>query len=353
MNHNQENQNHLWVGSKMDKVDPATASEDEQALEALREILVGHYSDRVTDLQIELDQAQSHLALLEEQINDKDALVEMITPIMADSIRTSVRDSRDAMVDALYPIMGRLVTRAVTEAMQDLARQIDSQMRRTINFTLIKRRFMAQTHGISSAEMAIRDALPFEVLEIFLVHRETGILLSYLDDADDVLANSEIDSELISGMLTAIQDFVQDAFGRGEEENLEKIHYGDKEILIETTQSVYIAVVSEGIEPSGFRTMVREVLYEIDQRYNDSLQQFDGDTAHFSAARTQLGTLILHTSTNADNVEIDGQLVETETTEREEIGKPLIVAPKRDDNTILLFSVALIVIFLLIFLIFG
>ena len=365
--------------NKVDSATPletATLPEDEQALEALREILVGHYSDRVIDLNEELDQVHSVLTLLEEQINDKDALVETITPIIAKSIRTSIRDSRDEMVDALnpiiaesirasitdsrgqmidalYPIMGSLVTRAVSEAMQDLARKIDSQMRRTMSFEAIKRRFVAQAHGVSNADIIIRDSMPFEVIEVFLIHRETGILLLYLADTDDDQANSEIDSELISGMLTAIQDFAQDAFGRGEESDLSEVHSGGKEILIESTQAVYIAVVSKGIEPVGYRATVREMLYEIDQRYNHLLKEFNGDVTQFSAAQVQLDSLIHRETTTAEEIEIDGQLSDSGNSNAKMRGDFSFPPPKRDERTLLITAASLIVVFLLIYLLFG
>src|SRR4030095_11117532 len=104
---------------------------------------------------------------------------------------------------------------------------------------------------------------PFQVLEIFLIHRETGLLLRVLTQDPKLVA----DSELISGMLTAIRDFAQDALGQGQGGDLDEVQYVDKRILIESTRYIYIALVSQGIEPIGFRNEVRERLTDIEKAY--------------------------------------------------------------------------------------
>jgi len=310
---------------------PDATGTDEEKLEALRDILLGQHRQRIAELQTELDDLHATLTLLDERINDKSALVETITPIIAASIRTSIRDSRDemvralnpiiaetirsnvndsrdAMIEALYPITGRLVQRSVTESMRDLARRIDHQMRAALSVRGMMRRVQARARGISAAEFALRESLPFQVSELFFVHRETGILLYYLSDRQprhgeldgDLAGESEMeeepfDSDLISGMLTAIQDFVQDAFGRGEEGQLDEVQYGNKQILIEAAQYTYIAVVVQGIEPSGFRAEMRDEAYEIERDCAKTLRSFDGDVAALQPAARRLQKLVRST----------------------------------------------------------
>ena len=113
----------------------------------------------------------------------------------------------------------------------------------------------------------LRDALPFQVAEIFLVHRESGLLLLHSvagPIADPALPTAEDNADLVSGMLTAIRDFAQDAFGRGQEGQLDEIQYGNRRILIEACQHVYLAAVVDGIEPAGFRAKLRERTVEVE-----------------------------------------------------------------------------------------
>lgn len=173
----------------------------EPSLETLRDILFGRYRQQIAELEAELDD-------LERRVTDEDVLTAMIAPVLGDAIRRKIRDARDEMVEALYPIIGQLVVRSVSVAIRDLVRTIDARMRISFSPQAIWRRLQARLSGVSGAEMVLRESLPFEVAEVFLIHRETGLLLRHVSRDPD----ASPDSDLISGMLTAIRDFVQDAF---------------------------------------------------------------------------------------------------------------------------------------------
>ncbi|MCB0045680.1 MAG: hypothetical protein KDD92_09635 [Caldilineaceae bacterium] len=292
-------------------------SREDEDLEILRQILLGQYQQRAQDLEGELNHVQAQIASLTLRIEDKQALIDTVTPILAQSIQQSIHDSKgemaealypimarsiqqsienskEQMVEALYPIVGRLVSRSVSEAMRDLARRIDEQMRNTFSTDSISRRIRAQVSGVSQAELAMRNALPFEVRRIFLIDRETGILLNYLNPAPtEERQDEDDDSDVIGGMLTAIRDFVQDAFGRGEEGELDAIHYGDRTILIETAKHTYIAVVATGITPAGYHGVMRQNLYQIEDRFGEVLRHFDGDVSELTGTLRYLTPLII------------------------------------------------------------
>ncbi len=257
---------------------PEDISEDDPLLEDLRDILFGQ---DVARLEGELDD-------LERRITNRDALIAIIAPVLGDTIRRQVRDAREEMIEALYPIIGQIVVRAVSEAIRDLARTIDAQMRTVSSPAMIWRRLQARFSGVSSTEMAFREALPFEVAEIFLIHRETGLLLRHISRDPD----ASPDSDLISGMLTAIRDFVQQAFGRGQEGQLEEIQYGERRILIEAARHAYLAVVVDGIEPPGFRAEMRQRVIEIDHRHARTLRQYTGDATPLASVDAPLTALI-------------------------------------------------------------
>lgn len=261
----------------------------EEALELLQTLLFDEYRQQIKQMRGQVVQLQEMLDQLDRQIQDEEALISTITPVIASAIRTNISESREEMVDALYPIMGKLVQRSVTEAMRDLAQRIDQQMRQTLDFKSFWRRFQARLRGISDAEMAMRDALPFQVDEIFLIHKETGLLLIHLSkDGDD---NDE-DSDIISGMLTAITEFTQDAFGRHEEEALNEIQYGGRSILLEAAHLVYLAVVINGFESSELRSDMREAMIAVEHRHASALRRYDGDSARFAESKALLATLL-------------------------------------------------------------
>ena len=256
-------------------------TEADPSLENLRDILFGRYPQQVAELEAELDE-------LERRVTDEDALIAMIAPVLGDAIRRKIRDAREEMVEALYPIIGQAVVRAVSEAIRDLARAIDAQMRTSLGPRAIWRRLQARLRGVSGTEMALRESLPFEVAKVFLVHRETGLLLWHV--SRDLAAST--DSDLISGMLTAIRDFAQDAFGRGREGQLDEIQYGERRILIEAARHAYLAVVVDGIEPPGFRAAMRERIIEIDHAHEGTLRRYEGDPTPLAPVKGALRSLI-------------------------------------------------------------
>lgn len=249
-------------------------------LESLREILVGGDRQRIAALEARVED-------LERQVTDREALVAMIAPVLAELIRRKIRDAREEMVEALYPIIGQVVLRAVQEAISDLARTIDARMRSTFSPRVLWRRLRGRLSGVSGGEMALREALRFTITDMLLIHRETGLLLRHVTGSCQALP----DSDLVSGMLTAIRDFVGDTLGRGQEEGLDAIQYGDERILIEASQHVYLAVVVEGIEPAGFRAAMRQHVIEIGQRYEETLRDYDGDASALEPADEMLCSL--------------------------------------------------------------
>jgi hypothetical protein len=203
-------------------------------------------------------------------------------------IRRKVRDAREEMIDALYPIIGQVVVRAVQEAIRDLARTIDGRMRSTLSPRVLWRRARARMGGVSGGEMALREALPFAVSDILLIHRETGLLLWYVSGDQESMP----DTDLVSGMLTAIRDFSQDALGGEEQEQLEEIQYGEQRILIESARYAYLAVVVDGIEPPGFQAEMRERVVEISHAHEGVLREYDGDPSPLAPVETALRSLL-------------------------------------------------------------
>ena len=108
--------------------------------------------------------------------------------------------------------------------------------------------------------------------DVFLIYRD-GILLSHLTNTKAL----DKDEDTLSGMLTAVQDFVQDAFTYGEHRELHQLEFGDYHILIERGKSVYLAVVYQGRDSGLIRKKVRTVLERIETSYGDVFARWEGD----------------------------------------------------------------------------
>lgn len=272
--------------------------DEEPIIEELRHILFDRYRGQIDLLEKDVERLRDSLDRVGEQINDREGLITTLKPALADAIGASIHDSRDAMVNALYPIMGRLVTRAVAESIRDLARSIDVQMRNAFSFRMLMRRAKARASGVSDSTLLLRDALPFHVVELFLIRRESGLVLAHAEDGSLAVDETQphADNEIIGAMLTAIHSFVEEAFGRGEEGSLDEVQYGRLNILIETSTYAYVACVVRGVAPHGLRAELRSLLMEIEQETGRDLREYDGDTTRFAEARRRLQAFVTQVS---------------------------------------------------------
>ena len=208
--------------------------------------------------------------------NSRDEMADAIGPIMGEAIEAQIRDSQDEMVEALYPVILRTVQRAISEFARELQRNIDSRMKNTLGASGALRSLTARLRGVPQSQLVMRDSLPFAITSLFLIQNESGLLLAQAS-GEEV---DEQDSDLISGMLTAIRDFTQDSFGRGDaSEELDEIQYGDQRIIIQSGPSVYLAAVIRGIEPEGFRARMADYLAGLHDRYGRQLRDYSGDPA--------------------------------------------------------------------------
>ncbi len=265
-------------------------------------------------LRLQMDQLQAGLSVLQEEVGDPERVIQRISPVLISAtdeqvreneaayaaavapvigpaIRQQIRTARQDIIDAIYPIIGQIVGKAIAEELRELTRKIDGQLRRQLDLRSRLRLLTGRLSGVPEAEQLLRGALPYAVQHVFLIHRETGLLLRHL-----AISKEETeDADLISGMLTAIQDFMRDSFGDAESD-LEEITHGDQRILLEGGQYAYVAVVLEGVEPPGYGGLLRHTVSEINVQHENSLAAFSGDMAPLPDFQVPLGALAAPTA---------------------------------------------------------
>src|SRR5437773_4474348 len=130
-----------------------------------------------------------------------------------------------------------------------------------------------------------------QIEEVFLVYRD-GVLLYHLSRS----LSQDKDEDVLSGMLTAVTEFVRDAFVYGEHRELHQLDFGDYRIMIERGRNLYLAVVYAGKGASVIRKKVRWVLDHIEAAYGSVLEKWDGDMDKVAGARDLIREYLLKTS---------------------------------------------------------
>jgi len=139
-----------------------------------------------------------------------------------------------------------------------------------------------------------------EIEEVFLVYRD-GVLISHLSRT----LMREKDEDVLSGMLTAVQEFVREAFQYGEHRELHKLDFGEYRILIERGKYVYLAVVYSGEESPQIRKKVRTVIERIEDQFGRVLEKWDGDMEEVIGARDLIRDTLLGSANHNHNNEAE------------------------------------------------
>jgi hypothetical protein len=224
--------------------------------------------------------------------NSREEMVDAISPIIGPSIKKQVSEAKDEVADALYPVIGKTIRKSIKEAMKNLVDTINLRVNERLSLKRWWLIFKSKFTGVSPAEYFIAGTTTFEIYDILLIHRETGILLTHLQQEN---GDDRADAELIGGMLTAIQDFARDALKWEEVENLSQIQYMENQIYLDAMPHSILALVARGIPPAKFHPIFQDIHATIHSRSAKLLRDFKGDvipfkdiTAHLLKLRKKL-----------------------------------------------------------------
>ncbi|MEO5579997.1 MAG: hypothetical protein ABIR58_05015, partial [Gemmatimonadaceae bacterium] len=170
------------------------------------------------------------------------------------------------------------------EAMSGLVSSINSAVEQSLSLRGIKWRVEAWRSGVPYPQVVLKHALVYRVEQAFLVHAETGLLLEHVSAPDLVVQ----EAELVSSMLTAIQDFVRDSFLPGEGATLRTFSVGDQTVQVEAGPRALLAVVIRGQAPDAVLLKQQDTIETVHLEFASQLADFSGDSTPFVPARPLL-----------------------------------------------------------------
>jgi hypothetical protein len=129
----------------------------------------------------------------------------------------------------------------------------------------------------------------FWVYEVFLIH-DKGLPLAHASQKE----SSELEEVVVSGMFTAVQDFINDAFmGKTDDDEweLDEMKFGENKILIERQENLFLAVIFGG-NGDKLRIRVKRLLDEINTEFSSVLNDWDGDMSKLKGLRAMTMKLL-------------------------------------------------------------
>jgi len=200
-----------------------SSSEDEKALQELRSLLFSEEQQEIVALRERIENAEQRTrdvsGVVAEAIQMRRAdggtreLSEALTPTVEEAVRVSVRKDSHVLVEALFPVMGPAIRRAVAEAIRSMVESFNQVLDSTFSARGLQWRMQAIRTGRPYAEVALLHSLIYRVEQVFLIHPKTGLVLQHLVAPAVAIQ----DPDLVSGMLSAIREFVHDSFNTKQE----------------------------------------------------------------------------------------------------------------------------------------
>jgi hypothetical protein len=143
---------------------------------------------------------------------------------------------------------------------------------------------------IEKIEAVVQQALDegsYLIEHIFLIHN-SGILIHELSRK----SSEELDGDIFSGMLTAVQSFIKDSFGHTGDVGLKGMELGGQKLLIERGANVYLSITLIGEDSEYLTFYMTEIIREIEDKYGSVLTDWKGDTNKLEGVQEILQRLL-------------------------------------------------------------
>ncbi len=260
---------------------------------ALRDLLVGPERQRIDRLEHEVNAGALTPEALAEHLPEAIArragqdrqLARALGPTVETAITESIRRNPTQITTAIFPVIGPAIRKAIAEAMSGLVLSVNTAIEHSFSARGLKWRWEALRTGIPFSQIVIRHALLYRVEQVFLIHTETGLLLAHAAPPELKVA----DADLISGMLTAIQDFVGDSFKTAEAGGrLRTFSVGELTVVVEAGPQAVLAAVVRGQAPDSLVPRLQDTLEHLHFQLANQFAGFDGNAAPFKPAQPAL-----------------------------------------------------------------
>lgn len=217
------------------------------------------------------------------------AMGDALGPAFADAFQKSVKNNPQSLVDAISPIMGPAIRHSISLAIRGMVETLNKTIEQSLSAQSLRWRWEAWKTGRSFGEIVLLHTLVYRVDQVFLIHRKTGLLLHHVHVQD----STAVDPDMVSAMLTAIQDFVQDSFGGKADDTLQSLNVGDRLVLAEAGPTAVLSCVVRGYPPPSLSTLMCDQLDAIHRDLRRMLDEFQGDSGPLAAAEHYLSACLL------------------------------------------------------------
>jgi outer membrane protein OmpA-like peptidoglycan-associated protein len=264
-------------------------------LEQLRELVLGREIEVLSRLRAVVEDPEQ-LALAVSRIlptafaqASSDArLGQVLAPTLEQAAQSSIRSDPRTLVNILYPLIVPAIRKSIGETIDQIFQSLNESLKYSLTWRGLRWRWEAWRTGTSFAEVVLKHTLIYQVEHAFLIHGHTGLLIAHAAAEN---ATSQ-DPQLVSSMLTAIQDFVRDSFGGAEQQGLDTLQLGELRLWSEPGPFATLVAVIRGNPPEALHETLVNVVSRIHVERHHALEAFDGDSSGLADVEAELSEVV-------------------------------------------------------------
>ena len=222
-----------------------------------------------------------------------DALVERVTERSAElaKLKALTVEEQNAQILANAKVEAELEKIKTDSQHSELAGLVDLKDRLLKQSLEVDKQ--QQEHELKLEKMKITAAAKksntkFVVEVVYLVYNDGRLLSHVFSEAQ------QTDAEILTSMLTAVNDFVADSLGATG--NIGNLEFGANSIVIEKGDHCYIVSMNYGEPSDSLRQGLKKQLSLIEDEYLNKLDGWDGDTSAFEGCATNLIKVLLEST---------------------------------------------------------
>ncbi len=269
-------------------------------LSRLRKLLLGREYNDLLELHREFSDPSHTSQRISQVISEAialrtkqdNSLTHVLAPSVEEAIHTSVKRDPRRLANALFPVIGPAIRESVAETFSSMMQQVNQLLENSLSARSIKWRIDALRTNRTFAEVMLTETVLYQVEQVFLVHRESSLLINHITSKKAIVK----DPDMVSGMLTAVTDFVKDSFDVDKQQNVKSIKFGQLNLLFEAGPYAIIVAAVRGITPQNLQITMREQIEELHRLYGMQLETYDGNPNRFPNTDLQLYKCLLSKS---------------------------------------------------------
>lgn len=267
-------------------------------LRHLRDLVVGPTEKSLEELREEFrertissDEVSEVLSDAVRKSSKKRDFSRALGPTISSAFQESIRRDPQSLADAISPIMGPAIRRSISQQIRAMVQSLNTALDHSLSPRGLKWRLEAYRTGKPFAEVVLLHTLVYRIEQLLLIDPETGLLMQSVSANPD-----DDDADLVSSLLSAIQDFMRDSFEhRTKDESgsdLQKLDANELQVWIEHGPSAILAVAVRGQPPERLRRRLQEFVEQLHIEHTPLLRNFRGDTTPLEVIQPELEDLL-------------------------------------------------------------